>query len=311
MIFDSDLYDRVLIEPGQSNPVDKLTIVSGYATASMLSRHYDDLNLIDFFPRIDLVIGMTPSDGISVIQHKAFKKLQESKNRISCRYLIGNYSVHSKVYVWSRKNQPVIAYAGSANYTQSGFLRGDRIETMARVDPNSALSFCQRIRRKTLLCLSDAIDKSIALHVPKGTLSKSIVRANRLESVVLPLIEKKSGETPAKSGLNWGQRPQREPNQAYIPIPSRIYKSGFFPPIGDFFVTQTDDGETLILARAQERGKALHTPHDNSIIGRYFRRRLGVPIGERVHRSHLDKYGRTDVKITKTDDETYFLDFSN
>ena len=310
MILDSDLYERILIDPARTNGVDKLTIVSGYATASMLSIHEADLSQLELNIKIDLTIGMTPSDGIVTAQHDVFKKMQVAKSNINCRYLVGDKSVHSKVYVWSRNNDPLVAFAGSANYSYRGFRSKKRVETMSEVDPKSAYAFCKRIRRKSVICLSDAIDTSIAIHVPNGALPKSLVPKRKLNTVKLPLVVKTSGETHQKSGLNWGQRAGRESNQAYIPIPSAIYKSEFFPPIGDRFVMQTDDGISLIFTRAQERGKALHTPDDNSIIGRYFRRRLKVPSGDRVLRKHLNQYGRTDVLVTKTDDETYFLDFS-
>ena len=37
------------------------------------------------------------------------------------------------------------------------------------------------------------------------------------KSVRISLLEK-SGKLPSKSGLNWGQRPRREQNQAYLSI---------------------------------------------------------------------------------------------
>ena len=310
MIIDKNLYECVLIEPALSSSADRLVIVSGYATASMLSRHYENLVEQDIFARIDLIVGMTPTDGVDLAQHSAFKKIQSSNSAIKCRYLVGNNSVHAKVYVWIRKKKPIVAFAGSANYTHSGFLRANRIETMSEIDAQSAYEFCKRVLPKSEMCLSNSIDERVVLHMPKGALAKSVKSQIGRESVSLSLVVKGKGSTHEKSGLNWGQRPNRKPNEAYIPIPSSIYNTDFFPPIKDRFIVQTDDGETLIFTRAQEKGKALHTPDDNSEIGCYFRRRLGVPNGSHVTRSHLTKYGRTDVTITKTDDENYYLDFS-
>ena len=72
----------------------------------------------------------------------------------------------------------------------------------------------------------------------------------------------------------------------------------------------TDDDKVLICTRAQQSGKAIHTPHNNSLIGEYFRNRLGVGNGEPVTLENLIAYGRTDVTFYKIDDETYFMDFS-
>jgi hypothetical protein len=66
----------------------------------------------------------------------------------------------------------------------------------------------------------------------------------------------------------------------------------------------------LICTRAQDNAKAVHTPHNNSLIGEYFRSRLGVPSGGPVKLINLNRYGRHDVDFYKIDDETYFMDFS-
>lgn len=76
------------------------------------------------------------------------------------------------------------------------------------------------------------------------------------------------------------------------------------------FTVLTDDNKVLICTRAQQNGKAIHTPHNNSLIGEYFRHRLGIPYGHSVTKEHLLSYGRTDIDFYKIDDETYSMDFS-
>jgi len=151
-----------------------------------------------------------------------------------------------------------------------------------------------------------------------------------MNSVKLPLVTR-TGEPGTRSGLNWGQRNTRDPNQAYIPIP--VEHRSFFPARGLPFTCHTDDGRQLTLVVAQlvrlsptapepetkpdpdivylrEAGKALHTPHENSELGRYFRRRLGLRSGTFVTRKHLDAYGRTDVEFGRISETVYYLDFS-
>ena len=311
MIIDEDLFDTVLLNPLSKYNADKLTIVSGYASASMLSQHRAELHDLGGDPMIDLTIGMTSADGIASAQHSAYLRLQQqSGQKILCSYYTGNSSVHAKVYVWSRRDHPLVAFAGSANYTHSGFRRGNRIEAMSQVSAESAYAFCRKIRRQSQLCLMESMEDVIQVHKPTTPLRSSIEVPRVGDRVRLTLLDQKTGQTPPRSGLNWGQRPGREPNQAYIPIPARIYKTGFFPPIGERFIVQTDDGETLEFVRAQQSGKALHTPDSNSRIGLYFRSRLRVKSGAFVTKSHLDQYGRTNLELTKIDEETYFLDFS-
>ena len=51
-----------------------------------------------------------------------------------------------------------------------------------------------------------------------------------LNFVTLPLItgKKEKQRVPYRSGLNWGQRPGRNENQAYLSVPSEIQKLNFF-----------------------------------------------------------------------------------
>ena len=128
-----------------------------------------------------------------------------------------------------------------------------------------------------------------------------------MKRVTLSLVTLRTGEPGIRSGLNWGQRNNRDRDQAYIPIP--VEHRGYFPARGQHFVCFTDDGRQLTLVVAQDEGKALHTPHDNSELGRYFRKRLGVPLGHFVARAHLDAYGRTDVDFCRISETTYHLDF--
>jgi hypothetical protein len=128
----------------------------------------------------------------------------------------------------------------------------------------------------------------------------------------LPLTHKKDGEliVPNRSGLNWGQRPGRNHDQAYLSIPSYVQRSGFFPEPGVEFLIICDDGFRMLCVRAQAKGKALHSKENNSILGLYFRERLGLKSGQLINIHHLYKYGRLSVDISKTSELAYTLDFS-
>ena len=141
-------------------------------------------------------------------------------------------------------------------------------------------------------------------------LSPAAVQGLGVQSVTVSLLVKRTGETAPRSGLNWGQREGRNPNQAYISLPSDVAASDFFPDKGIHFSVMTDDGKTIILSRGQDKNKGMSTPINNSLLGEYFRRRLGLANGAFVTREDLDKYGRTSVTFYKLDDEEYFMDFS-
>ncbi|MDA3955804.1 MAG: NgoFVII family restriction endonuclease, partial [Oceanispirochaeta sp.] len=115
--------------------------------------------------------------------------------------------------------------------------------------------------------------------------------------------------------LNWGhgeKRTRRNKNEAYIQLSPEVYKSDFFPKKGQHFTVVTDDSKLFICTRAQKKdtdGTAIETPHNNSLLGEYFRNRLGLVNGAFITKNELQQYGRTDVTFYKFDDENYYMDF--
>lgn len=322
-IITQDLVNKILIEPA-FNGGNRLCIVSGYATSAMAFNHLNQLSGKKMDVKVELIIGMCSQDGLPQSDHLAFLQMVQSefKENFLCSYFYKSPPVHSKVYVWLNDTRPMCAFAGSANYTQKAFC-GLQSEAMVECDPVSALNCFNNLIGDTIYCSHPEAEAHIIIY--KDYYKKRMVRHS--ESVEPPLTQisnyselpketlsflEKNGDLPPRSGLNWGQRPEhnRDPNQAYIKIPSKVYKSDFFPKRGIHFTVLTDDKKTLICTRAQDKGKAIHTPHNNSLIGEYFRSRLGVASGQPISISDLTAYGRTDVDFYKIDDETYLMDFS-
>jgi len=324
----TDLFDKVLIQPAQHG-ANQLYVVSGYATAAMAFRHLEDLKKNNHQPKVELIVGMTPADGLSRSNHKGFQKLMQTvyTEGFSCRYLTEIPPVHSKIYAWFNDDKPVCGFVGSANYTQTAFGKNQR-EVVTESDPQQGFEYFQELIPKTVYCNDNEAENIIQLYNTRSHArvkrERGIIQSSEIEtadvmvepglaslpSVTLTLLDKETGKPSQRAGLNWGQRPKREPNQAYINVPSSVYKTDFFPEKTIHFTVLTDDGQVLICVRAQQNGKAIETPRDNSLIGKYFRNRLGIPDGASVKLEDLLRYGRTDVSFYKIDDETYFMDFS-
>jgi len=134
-----------------------------------------------------------------------------------------------------------------------------------------------------------------------------------MEKLSLNLVDYDKNGNPNLHGLNWGNRKdgtERDKNEAYLQLTPEIYSTDYFPPKGKYFITETDDGETLILVRAQKPiGTALQTPENNAILGRYLRKRLGLELDEEITAENIEAY-RTTISFYKKDDLHYFLDYS-
>ncbi len=328
-LFTESLFSRVLLQPAQ-NSANDLYIVSGYASSAMAFHHAENLKQQGSDINIHLIIGMTARDGLSKTNHLGFKNLMEHElvGKFECSYLINRSPVHSKVYSWLSNKEPMTGFTGSVNYSQQAFIGKHQGEVVTECNPIQAYNYYQSLIDDSVFCTHQDAEDIIARYSDNRIVqpSQETIKEDRngcdstfgLEKITVSLISQQLGDVAPSSGLNWGHRKKnkdkynRNPNQAYIQLSSEIYKSDFFPVRATHFTISTDDGKTLICTRAQKdaQGHAIETPHNNSLLGEYFRHRLGVANGELVTLNDLHNYGRTDIDFYKVDEENYFMDFS-
>lgn len=328
-MYDSNFRNLVLFDPIKQG-ADSLKIISGYATHTMASWHITEITDKRLNPiNITLIVGMCVFDGISKSVHCGFNNLvsrncTNEQSSLKCQYVIKGSPLHSKLYLWEKNGNPFLAFTGSPNYTQNAFSLSRR-ELITTCDPVKAASYFNKIEPDTMYCNHAEIEDKIRIlpthHILEAEETPAMsVRGSDVRNVTLSLLAR-NGETGLHSGINWGQRDKREPNQMYIKLPVDIARTDFFPLEGNLngrhnphFSVLTDDGINLILRVEQEKNKAITTPLNNSLIGEYFRNRIGVANGAFVTRQDLENYGRTDVKFYKIGDEQdvqYFMDFSS
>lgn len=230
----------MLLDPIMAG-ADKLKIVSGYSTHTMASWHITEImSRIQRRVCIDLIVGMCPLDGISISAHYGFIKLVtehgiDAQTPFVCQYVTEGLPVHSKLYLWEREGKPFLAYTGSANYTQPAFF-GRRDEILEDCNPNDALVYFNSIVSRTMYCNHSEIEDRVVLtqaHPVLGAKETPLValRDAGVSQVTLSLLTIYD-DVGYGSGINWGHRRDetpREPNQAYISLPSDIARSGFFP----------------------------------------------------------------------------------
>lgn len=324
MIYD-ELYKEVLIKPCMEG-ANKLFIISGYATSAMAFHHLEELKEKRYDVKISLLVGMCPTDGLSISNHRGFQNILESTHaeNFTCSYVFKTPPVHSKIYIWLKNNKLYKSFIGSANYTQNAFSFQQR-EILAEIKDDNVIDYYKKIEKESIFCNNLETEELIRIYNDKNYYrhhihedlidDKSIdyfPKNEEIENVTVSLLSSRSGDVQRIGGLNWGQRDKRNPNQAYIQLPPSVYKSDFFPTRAKHFTVVTDDSKTFICTRAQKskEGQAIETPHDNSLLGEYFRNRLGLENGAFVSKEDLLKYGRTDVTFYKFDDENYYMDFS-
>jgi len=321
-----DLYNEVLIKPCQEG-ANNLKIISGYATSAMASDHLDDLSKKNLDVKISLIVGMCPIDGLSLSNHNGFQSIINSQvgsfqNHFSCSYIYKAPPIHAKLYAWYKNENFYKAFIGSANYSQNAFYR--QRELLAEIYDDNISDYFKEIKNDSIFCNLPEAETLITIHNDANYYRRHINEEHHItgaindtgtiiEHVTVPLYSSRTGEVQNHAGLNWGHRDnyKREPNQAYIQLPPDVYNSDFFPLRSQHFTVVTDDSKTFICSRGQKEttpGAAILTPHNNSLLGEYFRNRLGLASGAFVTRDDLRRYGREDVEFYKIGDE-YYMDF--
>lgn len=330
----TNLYNAVLIDPILKRSADTLKIVTGYTSPAMCQRHIEDLTVYDKKIKINLIVGMTANDGIYEGDHIAFAELMVKgykDSSVECSYIFNKPGVHSKIYVWEKDGEPIEAYMGSANYSQSAFIINNTRESLEQCDPNEAVSYYNSLDADRMFCNHPDIEDVVNINKVKRSALKKLGSTSKKGTIVLPTTRggipasfvklsllDRHGQVPPISGLNWGQRAGRDPNQAYITVKKDVLDMKFFPNRKEQFTVLTDDGKAIICVTAQSSHKndplsyykAIHSATNNSLLGEYFRYRLGLASGTFVETDDVLKYGRTDVTFYKIDPETYYMDFS-
>lgn len=313
-VYSEGAVQSILFAPIQEG-ADKLCIMTAQASPSMASwllKSYAERGVSNI--SVEMIVGDTLSRGIDRISHEAYKGLQGNRDssnygRFTCCYLIRPPEISENRYIWLQAECPFRAFTYSDGFTQSALLRkgcGKWNETPA----TDAYSLYEKTTDRTIFCTHVEVEEYVTVAADSEQAFSSAT-LSQTRCVHLPLITRRTGETGIRSGLNWGQRGNRNRNEAYIPLPISIARSGFFPLDKQHFLVVTDDHHTLQLRVEQQNDKAITTPASNALLGEYFRNRLGLANGAYIHASDLRNYGRTEVTFYKIDEEQFFMDFSS
>ena len=235
---------KILFDPIKEG-ADRLCILTAEATPSMASwllKSYEELGISDV--TVKLIIGDTLNKGIDKGSHESFKELHGTRysdtwGNFSCSYLTHPPAFeNNSYYIWLNGDTPVRAYKISEPFTQQYLLHDDK-ENVNETDAVQAYGIYTDAEKRTVYCTYAEVDEYVVLRSAEDT-TREQMETDAENCVHLSLLAR-GGETGTRSGLNWGQRNKRNRNEAYIPLPSHIAKSGFFPLDKQHFLVVTED----------------------------------------------------------------------
>lgn len=313
--------EEIIFNRHKNVPADQLIILSGYIGPEPV------LRLKDLPFPVTLVYGMYASEGIREQLHKTLLKIQSEQE--NTKILYSQIPVHSKCYIWLKNNEINTALVGSANFSLSG-LENDYKESLAEITTDSYVSlndYYSYILSNTCKC-DEAKPKF------KRNKDSAIQIAQDPLSVNISFL--KNDKVPEKSLLNWGlSKANVSSGDAYIPLHKDVIIShpGLIPPKQGFSAQKIkgakrnrendvvefiwDDGTVMqgLLEGSHDINgltypKQMCSSPRKNIMGLYLRKRLSVDLDYRITKTDLEKYGRTDIKVTLLGEGIYGLDFS-
>jgi hypothetical protein len=317
MLFIENL-EEIIFQRHELFQTDELIVLSGYVGPKPIQR----LQTLPFNSKV--IYGMYATEGIQRPLHNSLIGLQNQIENLNIFY--SNLPVHSKCYVWRQRGQIVHALVGSANFSTNGLTTPYReiLAETTRDTFNPLNDYIDRVMNNSVSCLEITTEELLEV-IP--TLA---------DTCFLTLLGVK-GQVQNTAGLNWGQNPRNHtrPNDAYIKIRAQDIRQfpELFPPKqlnplhqdkrgriqrhNDSIEMIWDDGISMegLLEGSQPIDKIIYTKQLSSFpskseLGEYLRNRIGVPLGQPVRRFHLNRYGRTDIAVTKIGEGVYKFDFS-
>jgi hypothetical protein len=316
MLYTQNL-EELIFHRHEMHETDELIVLSGYLGPRPVSR----LEELPFNSTV--IYGMYGSEGIRPSLHNSLTSIQGEVENLNIFY--SNLPVHSKCYVWRRRGEIIHALLGSANFSVNGLTTPFR-EVLAETtfDTFQPLNeYIRHVLNNSISCLEVGMERVVEAREQIDYCDMSLLANN--------------GEVQNAAGLNWGQNPRNHttPNDAYIAIRTRhirdfpnLFQPKQMNPLetdnrgrmqrhNDSVEIIWDDGLTMegLLEGSQPINDIIYPKQISSFpskaqLGEYIRTRIGVPSGQPVRRHHLERYGRTDIRISLLGDGVYKFDFS-
>ncbi len=319
-----------------SEEPDELIIISGYLGPSPVTR----LRELDFDVT---VIGGMYTGGINSKLWESLSKIKNDNPKLTIMF--ASEEIHAKAYVWKKNNRVLSALIGSANFSSNG-LRSDYREILAdasRDTFSALLDYYQYIKENSIS--QPSVKEGVEREDIDFDSGEEINKTDLKYSCNLPLYSLRNNQVHEKGGLNWGfSSGHVAEGDGYIALPKSIIKDNpnLFKPFDQNYQSDSgrkrnsdpveiiwDDGFVMpasfegvntidgMTYPKQITSYSAKIPRFNgkriskkSILGRYLRMRLGVPVDHLITMEDLNNYGRNDITLSLIEEGVYYADFS-
>lgn len=292
-------------------------------------------------PHIDLCVGMHYFDGLTLVQSDALKELNNSlkKNDLGGVHMVTTFPFHGKVVSFSKNNSIIGSIVGSSNL--SNIIDGQRqYEVDYLIEEEKSSKDLRQFIENLILVASNPLESTdVKIIQPTNNLLENNLNVRKVETNEIHNALKQltnvnfrislKGDDAPKSGLNVFFGEGRRNTQGFIIprpwyeveliVPKAITQNEDYPKAnatnnsGSFNVV-TDDGWAFKCKVSGDYSKNFRSEDDLKILGKWIKGRLentgALKPGEIVTNATLEKYGRSDITLTKiANSQDWYLDF--
>jgi hypothetical protein len=280
----------------------------------------DPIQKLEELPFKSTIIYGLQKENQKFLLHQQLLSLHNENRKI----YYPDIACHSKCYLWLNGNIPIKGLIGSANFSSNG-LYNDYRETLLEVDENQLYvmkGYIEIILNSARECNTVVVEET-----------EEVELAYNREICEMILYDPSTGQTHNGHGLNWGfANANVRRNDACIPIRMEHIRKypKLFPPLQpdpesrkgtlkEVVEYVWDDG--VVMQGRLEGSQPLPNsdlkfpkqlasfPHKDE-FGIYIRERLDIPLGQRILREDLVRYGRDTISFSLIEEGIYYLDFS-
>lgn len=325
-----DTFDSML------NGAQEISIATGYCSEESIAK------LIGLYEKeygayLELIIGMHYFEGFTKAQYDGLKYLNEvlQRGERGKVYLANRTKYHGKIYLVKYFQNRYKSIVGSSNISKLNIM--ERIFDNDVFTDESAITkplkfFFSELRDKNCISLQDVNSDEIKInnnrtlfenYLDVEKVSPQKLSSLKTDAAVSNIVFDIPMKTEEKSNLNvfFGKGRENTANGITLPrdwyeveliVPKSITTNKNYPQKREFTI-YTDDGFTFQCKTSGDYSKNFRSAKDLKILGKWLKGRLensGALIsGKPVTESVLASYGRNSMKMSRINDDEWFLDF--
>ncbi|NQG18495.1 NgoFVII family restriction endonuclease [Streptococcus suis] len=199
-----------------ANFSDELIIISGYCSPDIIEKFAKLGKKLEFF------FGMYQKNALTLSTHNKLKDIDNKYSNLNIN-IVYDYHVHTKCYIFKKKNVITNILVGSANFSIYGLKSGKNSEMLVDVEPGIHFreieEYYQEIQDASKRC-----DDASIIVLPKQSKKKRIGKSKKYKVSTNPFValiplfiyEKNKKIVPKSSGLNWGNQSGHSKNSGYL-----------------------------------------------------------------------------------------------